>query len=101
MENQSGKATDVQVQQWKKAYGEVFEASCDGKFCYLRKPDRKTLSAATAVGQSDPMKFNEVILNTCFIGGFEGFKTDDSLFLAVCGVLDAIVEIKQAQIKKL
>lgn len=96
-----GQMPQHQIDLFKKQHKDIFQVTCDGKVCYLRKPDRKTLSAASALGKNDPMKFNEVILENCFIGGCEDFKTDDGLFLAVSGVLDQVIEIKEAELKKL
>jgi hypothetical protein len=52
-------------------------------------------------GKTDPLKFNEVILNECFVGGSEAIKTDDSLFLGVSAKLAEIIEVKEAELEKL
>ena len=69
--------------------------------CYLRKPNRKELSYASVAGKSDPMKFNEVILNQCWLASDEEIKTDDSLFLGVSAQIAQLVEVKEAELKKL
>ena len=92
-------ATPEQIKNWKAEHGEFFAIIIEDKVCYLRKPDRKVLSFASQVG-SDPMKFNEVILKNCWIGGDEEILTDDSLFLAASSKLDQVIEFKKAELVK-
>jgi len=94
-------ATEEQVKQWKSTYGDVFEVTVEDKRCYLRKPDRKVLGLATSMGQRNPMKFNEVVLHNCWLGGDDDIKTNDDYFLAVSSRLESIIQIKDAEIKKL
>lgn len=92
-------ATPEQIEKWKLAVGDVFAIKVDGKICYLKRPDRKTLSFASQVG-NDPLKFNEVILKNCWLGGDEEMMSDDSLFLAVCTQIDQVTEFKKAELVK-
>lgn len=101
MEKLIGKALHEQIESWKKQYGKVFGIKVEDHICYLRTPDRKTLSYATSVGAKDPIKFNEILLNNCWLGGSEDIKTNDSLFLAVCGKLAEIIEVKEAELVNL
>ncbi len=94
-------ATEAQIKEWKNKYGDVFEVLVEDKKCYLRKPDRKILGLATSVGQKNPMKFNEVILHNCWLAGDEEIKTDDDYFLGVGAKLETLIQIKEAEIKKL
>lgn len=94
-------ATKEQIQEWKTKHKDVYQISVDGRNCYLRKPNRKELSYASVAGKSDPLKFNEVILNQCWLGGDEEIKTDDELFLGVSAQIATLVEVKEAEIKKL
>lgn len=93
--------TEKQISEWKDKYKTVFVLEVDGKVGYLRKPDRKTLSFASAAGTSDPFKFNEVILKNCWLGGDDEIKTDDDLFLAASAVLADLIQVKEASLKKL
>lgn len=95
------KITKEQIAEWKKKYGSVFQLSVEDKTAYLRKPDRKTLSYASTAGQSDPLKFNEVLLKGCWLGGDEEIRTDDDLFLAASGKLGELIQVKEAELKKL
>ena len=66
---------------------------------YLKTPNRKVISMATAVGGKDPIRFGELILENCWLGGDERIKTDDDLFLSANAVLGNLIKIKTASIK--
>lgn len=113
MENKQ-KTIEQKIEEWKRKYGSVYsvEVKAAGvanpdsdeagvKVCYLRKPDRKALSAASVVGAADPFKYNEILLSNCWIEGDEEIRTDDSYFLGVSAKLGELIEIKEASIKKL
>lgn len=89
------------IAKWKKEYGEIQAVIIGDKVAFLKKPDRKTLSFASIAGQKDPMKFNEIILENCFVGGDTEIKTDDSLFLAASAKVVDLIEIKEAELVKL
>ncbi len=93
--------TKEQIQEWKKQYKDIFVISVEDKKVYLRTPDRKTLSYASTLATKDPLKFNEVILNNCWLGGDEEIKTNDELFLAVSSKLPDLIQIKEATLEKL
>lgn len=93
--------TKEQIQEWKKKHGKVFKISCDGKSCYLKSPSRKTLGYASVAGKDDPLKFNEVILRDCWLGGDEEIRTDDVLFLSVSSQLANIIQTKEAELEEL
>lgn len=95
------KATKEQIAIWKEKHGDVYQVSVDGKVGYLKKPDRKTLSFATTVGASDPMKFNEILLKNCWIDGDEELKTKDEYFFAVIAKMEELIQVKEAELKKL
>jgi hypothetical protein len=95
------KVTQEQIEAWKKKHGNVFKLKIEDKECYLKTPDRKTLSFASSVATKDPLKFNEILLNNCWLGGDEEIKTDDSLFLAASSKIAEIIEVKEAELEKL
>lgn len=95
------KITKEQINEWKAKHGDVFALSVDGKTAYVHRPSRKTLSYASSVATKDPLKFNEILLNGCWLGGDEEIKTDDALFLSASAKLAELIEVKEAELKKL
>lgn len=93
--------TKEQIQEWKKQHKDIFVISVADKKVYLRTPDRKTLSYASTLATKDPLRFNEVILENCWLGGDEEIKTNDELFLAVSSKLPDLIQIKEATLEKL
>lgn len=94
-------ASQEQIDQWKSKHEDVFCLRVDDKKAYLKRPDRNTLSMASAVGSKDPMQFNEIIFKNCWLGGDEEILTKDDLFLAASAKLDVLIEIKEATLEKL
>jgi hypothetical protein len=90
-----------QIEGWKKEHGEISAIIIEGKIAFLKKPDRRALGYASTAGQKDPMKFNEIILENCFVGGDEEIKKDDSLFLAASSKIVELIEVKEAELLKL
>jgi len=88
------------IEKWKKQHGDIFKIEVDGHVCYLKKPDRKTLAYVSTLG-NNPMRFNEVLLENCWLGGDEVIKTNDDLFLSVSQKLPELISVKTAEITKL
>lgn len=97
--------TKEQLEGWKKKYGDgcVFEVIVEDKRAVLHKPSRKDLTYATAgsSGGKDAMKFAEVLLRQCWIDGDREILDDDEYFLGAVPTLQALTEVKKAEIKKL
>jgi len=49
----------------------------------------------------DPIKMSETLLNRLWLGGDEEIKTDDELFMATVNVMEDVLKVKEAEIKKL
>ncbi len=96
-----GKASEEQILRWKGQYKDVYQIEVGDSVCYLRKPDRATMKAVASLGTNDPIRSNEVLLENCWIGGDESIKTDDDKFFGVSSQLANLIEIKQAELKKL
>lgn len=92
--------TEKHIQEWKQKYGEVYAVTVENKTGYLRKPDRKILSAANNYA-SDSIKYNEFILKNCWLGGDVALIEDDACFFAVCKKLGELIEVKDAELKKI
>jgi len=97
----TGEVTPEKIAEWKANHKEVFAITVDGHIAYLRKPDRKTISYASSIGSKDPIKFSEIMLKNCWLGGSDSIQTDDSLFLAASGKLTDLIEVKEAELVKL
>ena len=93
--------TQEQIATLKAKHGEIFRISVDGKSCLLRKPNRKELGYASVAGKDNPLKFNEVIFNACWLAGDEELRTNDTLFLSASAKIADIIEIKEAELEKL
>lgn len=96
-----GQAAPEQVEAWKKEHKGMFAVKVGGHIAYLKKPDRKTLSYCNSIGKADVIKYNETLLNNCFVGGSEAVKTEDELFYGVSGQLLRIIEVAEAELEKL
>lgn len=97
----TGTATEEQIAHWKALHKDIYEIEVDGSTCYLKKPDRATMKAVASVGTSDPIRANEILLENCWLGGDETIKTDDEKFFGVSSKLVKLIEIKEAELKKL
>lgn len=97
--------TADQLKDWKKKYGDdnVFEVVVEDKKAVLHKPTRKDLSFANAGSSQgkDALKLSEILLKQCWIDGDMEIQENDSYFFGVVPVLDALIETKEAEIKKL
>ncbi len=93
--------TQELIDGWKKKHGDIYKIEVEGRVGYVKTPDRKILSYAGSIGTKDPIKFNEIILNSCWLGGDEDIKTDDKLFLGAGQVLAEIIKVSEASITKL
>ena len=97
--------TKEQIRKWKEKYGEdgVFEVTVGDKRAVLHKPSRKDLSYATAgSGQgTDAMKFSEILMRQCWVDGDSEILYNDDYFLGAVPVLQAVTEVRKAEIKKL
>ena len=69
----------------------------------LHKPSRKDLSYATAgSGQgTDAMKFSEILMRQCWVDGDSEILDNDDYFLGAVPALQAVTEVRKAEIKKL
>jgi hypothetical protein len=95
-----GEATAEQIAGWKKKHGDIFKAVVGDSVCYLKKPDRKTMSYVATLG-NNPVRANEALLENCWLDGDEDIKKDDDKFFGVSAQLAEIVQIKEAEITKL
>lgn len=93
--------TPDQIAAWKEQHGEIFKLACEDKACIVKLADRKTLSFASASGTKDPMKFNEMILKGCWLGGDIEILENDNYFISVGQKIAELVKFKTATLEKL
>lgn len=96
-------ATPEQIAEWKAIHLNVYalKTTALDKICYLRKPTRQELSYATKASETDSLNFNASILKSCWLHGDEEIKTNDSLFLGICPMLDEICAFEKFELEKL
>lgn len=88
-----------QIKEFKAKHGTIYLIEVAEFSCIIRKPNRKDISYITSV--KDPIKMNETMLNQLWVAGDDVIKTNDDLFFAVSNKLGQVIEIKEAEIKKL
>ncbi len=93
-----GQVDQDQIKKWKEQFGPFKGIVVDNRIIYMRKPDRKVLSAASKFGQADPLKFNETIINNCKIGGDYTLLENDDDWMAVSAKVGELVQIKEAEV---
>lgn len=101
MIEEKSKVSPAQITEWKKKHGDVFQYKVDGKAGYLKRPDRRILAYATSLAEGNPLKFNEALLENCWLGGDEEIKTKDSYFMGISAKLDALIQIEHGELEKL
>lgn len=93
--------TQEQIDAWKSEHKNVYRIDVGDKVCYLKQPSRRALSFAAAAGQTDPLRYNEIILKDCWLAGDEEIQTDNGLFLSISAKLPELIEIKESALVKL
>lgn len=94
--------TPEQIKKWKAKHPAIYEiAFDDDKKAYIKKPSRQILSMAMSKSQTNPLAFAEVILKQCFLGGDSEVKDNDDYFLGAASQLEEVMQVKNAQLKKL
>jgi len=92
----------TQIATWKAQHGEIFYFKVGkDKECYLKKPSRQTLSYAAVAAATEPLKYNEIILEECWLAGDDEIKTDTGLFLSISQELPNLVEMVEVEMVKL
>jgi len=103
-----GKLSEEAILELKKKHGDIYTLDVDydenGKeavlFGYLKKPDRPTLSMALSVIDRDPLRAKQILLEKSWLAGDERIKTDDDAFISASVVLDELIVVQRAGLKK-
>lgn len=86
------KATQEEIQEWKKKYGSVYELEADDKTCYVFSPinNLSVLKSFMQALTKEAVACVDVLLANCWIAGDEEIKTDDSIKL---GIVDQVRDL--------
>jgi hypothetical protein len=104
-----GGVSQKQLDIWKAKHGQVFAISVakdkDGKAHYtgyLHKPDRNVVGMAMqAYSKQDIVRAGEALIVNCWLGGDQEIQQDDSCFVSAAVQAAELIELRQAEIKKL
>ena len=98
----SGYLTPDQLASLKKQYAvdELQEVVIGNKVAYFKKASRATLRAALSFIDKDRLKYMEVILVNCIVGGDKTILDNDDEFLALVSVVPDLTTGKLSEIKK-
>ena len=67
---------------------------------YIKKPSRATLGAAMSIMAKNPLKANEIVLQSSWLEGDRRILDDDDLFMAAGALLQEIIQIRTGEVKK-
>lgn len=95
-----GQVDQEQIDKWKKEFGQVWEVIVEDRVCYLKKASRNTLRAALTFLDKDRIKYMEIIIENCWLGGDEAIKKEDEYFYGLMTVVPELAAAKDAEIKK-
>ncbi|NDW10450.1 hypothetical protein [Dysgonomonas sp. 520] len=116
-----GEVDQEQIQKWKGTSNQTIHGIIvDGHICYVKKPDRKTVSYALSqmsysmsmdkdetdkskmemsMNMGKMMKQGEAVITQCWLGGSEEIRNNVDLYTAACMKAGELIEIKEAEIK--
>lgn len=96
-----GVQTPETIAKWKSQHPSLFEVKIGNSVGYFRKPDRQVIRAAYSFLHKDRIRYVEVIVENCWLGGDETIKTDDSKFLSLIEIVPELTTFEEAELKKL
>lgn len=99
--NENQTVTPDQIQAWKDEHGLVMKITVEDKVGYFRTPSRKAYSFASKVSSTDPLQFNEIILNDCFLGGNQDLIKHERYFLTMGTHVADLLGIMESSLEKL
>lgn len=96
------KATEEQIQEWKKEYGDIYCIETDnGQIAYLSDPMRKlvVMKALLAAILKGTFEFVDTLINNCWIAGDTTIKSDDKVKAGLYDQVKDIIEIPDADVQ--
>ena len=103
-----GQVDQEQIDKWKKLYGDIHSITVDGHIGYIKPFDRKTASIAlqeveiskhTTLGEY--YRIGQACLTHCWIGGSDEIQKKESLYIAAAVKAGELLDLKEAELKKL
>lgn len=67
---------------------------------YIKKPSRASLGAAMSLIGTNPIKANEILLQSNWLEGDKRILEDDDAFMSASILLEEVVTIRKGEIKK-
>lgn len=93
------KASEDQIAEWQAKYGKgnICELTYGDKTCYVFDPatDIIKMKAIIAARRKSMGDMVDSLINNCFIGGDESFKTDDQLKMGIEDQVDELMDIPE------
>lgn len=67
---------------------------------WIKYPERMDISIAMTMKDIDPLKGKQIILENSWLEGDKSILSDTELFLSACTVLDEVIGVRMAFVKK-
>ena len=98
----AAEVTPPMIAEWKEKFGSVFlYKSEDGKVAYFKKPDRQIVDASSSLAKDHPVKSNELLAKSCFLGGDEEVISVDEYFFGLNSWLKDLIKTKLGELQEL
>lgn len=97
-----GEATPEQIEAWKREFEIVFQyTSADNRVAYFRTPTLQILDACKTLSGGSAMKFNELLMNNCWLGGDDELRKHDKYKMGIFEWLPDIIIKVEGRLEKL
>ena len=92
----------AQIDEWKRLYGDVFGyVSNDGKCCVLRAPNLVILDACRTISGGSSFRFDEALLENCWLAGDNELRTEDKYRLGLFDWLATVIQKVEGELVEL
>jgi len=97
-----GEATPEQIEAWKREFETVFQYTlADNRVAYFRTPTLQILDACKTLSGGSAMKFNELLMNNCWLGGDDELRKHDKYKMGIFEWLPDIIIKVEGRLEKL
>lgn len=94
--------TKEQIKKYKDEHGTLYRYTADdGKSCLLRSPDLNILDACRTVSGGSSIKFDQALVENCWVDGDEELKTVDKYQMGLFDWLGSIIQKVDGQLEEL